>query len=105
MKRPILLSRLKYFIDPHPRLFPAGEKVYLPKNKLTIRFWCEGSLRVEGNKHTLQINLNDSELLVLAVTTKEGSSVFRIPWTRVVAIELKDTGSASKRDFGRIFLN
>jgi hypothetical protein len=60
-----------YFLQPHPELFPAGEKVYIPNNGLTVTLWFDGGLRVSGDAHTLQLNFNTDEYLVLAL--REGT--------------------------------
>ena len=105
MKKPILYSRLKFFIKPHPELHPAGEKVFVPRDNLVIRFWFEGNLQVEGDENNLQINLNDDQLLVLALSGKGVNRIFRIPWQRLVSVELIQKDSLNKEFFQKIFLN
>ena len=83
-------NKIKWFLVEHP--FSEGnehEEIYTPKEGLKFRFWIEGNLQVEGIYSELEINFNDPDLLVLSrLMHKENGSVFRIPWSRVIAVEL-----------------
>jgi hypothetical protein len=77
-------QRISYFLVKHPFFEDTEENIFTPKQGLKIRFWFECNLQVEGLYDELQINYNDSEMLVLANET----SIYRIPWTRLVCFEI-----------------
>lgn len=83
----IIKSELKNFIE-HDDSLPKNEAVFLPKTDLTIGFFVEGGVYVAGDRETLRVNLNSSEMLVLLVEQKDGEHIYRFPWTRIIGFEL-----------------
>jgi hypothetical protein len=81
-------QELKWFLVKHPFFEKNPEKIYTPKKGLSIRFWIEGNLQIEGVFENLEINYNNSKLLVLATRGNEGDRIFRVQWNRIVAFEL-----------------
>jgi len=99
------IAACQYFLQPHPELFPAGEKVYVPKGNLHVTLWFEGDLQVSGNSQSLQLNFNTDEYLVLALHEGTTERSFRVPWERLVSFEIaleRKSGDDSSRD---LFLN
>ncbi|MGL4421878.1 MAG: hypothetical protein ACRCZF_14515 [Gemmataceae bacterium] len=89
------IAACQYFLQPHPELFPAGEKVYCPKDDLTITLWFDGGLQVSGGARSLQLNFNTDEYLVLALREGTRDRIFRVPWDRLVSFEIAiERGSA-----------
>jgi hypothetical protein len=101
----VLLRHLKYFIKPHPEFGLGEDKIFVPNPGLTIRFWFEGNLQVGGDENSLMINLNEPQLLVLAVTEGGKDRIFRVPWARMVSLELcREVGTGQER-LAKIFTN
>lgn len=81
-------QQLKLFLVKHPFFEKTTEKIYTPKKGLSIRFWFEGNLQIEGIFENLEINYNSSQLLILATRENEGDRILRVQWSRIVAFEL-----------------
>jgi hypothetical protein len=98
------IATCSFFLEPHPELFPAGEKVYIPRDGLTVTLWFDGGLRVTGDAATLQLNFNTDEYLVVALQDGSRERIFRVPWQRLVSFELsrERNGEEASRD---LFLN
>ena len=90
-------TTIRFFLQEHPELFPAGEKVYLPKDELTVTLWFEGGLRVSGDASSLQLNYNSDDLLVLALLEGSKHRIFRVPWNRLVSFEIAVDASADRK--------
>jgi hypothetical protein len=99
------IESCQFFLQPHPELHPAGEKVYVPKDKLTIRLWFEGGLQVAGDTSNLELNFNSDEYLVLAVRTDSRSRIFRVPWERLVSLELELDAGDNPNGYRSFFFN
>jgi hypothetical protein len=79
-----ILDELKFFIQPHPMLYPEAGDIYTPKNSYRIRFFFEGGFTVEGQAPELEINFNSESLLILAT----GASVYRFLRRSFIGFEL-----------------
>ncbi len=82
------IAACKSFLQPHPELFPSGEKVYTPRDDLIVTLWFDGGLRVSGDARSLQLNFNTDEYLVLSLQEGTRDRIFRVPWDRLVSFEL-----------------
>jgi hypothetical protein len=82
------IAECQFFLQPHPDLFPAGEKVYVPRDGLTITLWFEGGLQVSGDERALQLNFNSEEYLVVARRDASRDHIFRVTWDRLVSFEI-----------------
>jgi hypothetical protein len=102
-KRWIAISQ--FFLQPHFELFPAGEKVYVPKDDLEVRLWFEGGLQVFGDAHTLELNFNSDEYLVVALREGSKDRIFRVPWDRLVSFEITRDRQGDGAAHREIFLN
>jgi hypothetical protein len=81
-------QELKWFLVKHPFFEKTTEKIYTPKKGLSIRFWIEGNLQIEGVFEKLEINYNNPKFLVLATRENECDRIFRVQWNRIIAFEL-----------------
>jgi hypothetical protein len=77
-------QKISYFLEEHPFFKETEENILTPRQGIKIRFWFEGNLQVEGQYDELQINFNDSDLLILANDT----NIYRILWSRLVCFEI-----------------
>jgi hypothetical protein len=98
-------TTIRFFLDEHPKLFPAGEKVYVPKTGLTVSLWFDGGLCVSGDANSLELNYNSPDLLVLSLTDAKQHRIFRVPWNRLVSFELAFDRRTSDEVSRRYFLN
>jgi hypothetical protein len=88
-----------------PELFPAGEKVYVPKDDLAITLWFEGGLQVSGDARTLQLNFNSKDYLVVALREANRDRIFRVPWDRLVCFEIATDRNPDGSVRRELFLN
>ena len=90
MKKKFWKKKIQWFLVDHPFFEDhEHEKIYTPKEGIKFCFWIEGNLQIEGIYNELEINFNDADLLILSKSpNRKGSSVFRIPWNRIITIEL-----------------
>ncbi len=99
------IASCQFFLQPHPELFPTGEKVYIPKEHLVITLWFEGGLQVSGDVHTLQLNFNTNEYLVVALREGNRERIFRVPWERLVSFEIATDRDPDGGWHRELFLN
>jgi hypothetical protein len=106
MTRTFWKRKLQFFLEPEPTLHPAGEDVYIPREKLKVAFWFEGGLKVSGGPRDLQVNFNDPQILTLSLQTKRTNRIFRVPYSRIVCFELVHSEEDDNTEFSRrLFLN
>jgi hypothetical protein len=82
------IKACQFFLQPHPELFPAGEKVYVPKDEIKVTLWFDGGLQLSGDARSLELNFNTEEYLVVAVRDGTKDRIFRVPWDRLVSFEI-----------------
>jgi hypothetical protein len=85
-------QKISYFIERHPIFMDTEEEIFTPRQDIKVRFWFDGNLQVEGLYNKLEINYNDSDLLILATEY----SIYRIPWNRLIGFEIIIDKNASK---------
>lgn len=88
MERDFWKGKIQYFLTEHSSFKDTEEEVLTPEKGLKIRFWIEGNLQIEGEFEDLEINYNDPDLLILAKRNEDSDNIFRIPWHRLISVEL-----------------
>lgn len=90
-------KELKWFVVKHPKYINPKveedeEDIWTPRKDITIRFWIEGNIQIEGVHNELEINYNNPRLLILSFPSEDKKrSIIRVPWKRLIAFELFST--------------
>ncbi len=98
MNRSEWQAELKFFIEPHPTLYPDAGDIYVPVQRFLLTFqFCNGE-NIAGVAHNLQINFNSETFIIFALGVSRSPSVHRYLWESLIGFRIESVSGIDSGD-------